>query len=69
MFTAEENVSACATYLIENLQDQAPDYSLSKSLELLRDGDVEGATLWVNIYLAIVRAAEPPPWMASTAIH
>ncbi len=69
MQITNEAFEACATYLIENLQDQAPDYSLSKSLELLRDGDAEGATFWVNIYLAIVKTAEEKPYMPSQAIH
>lgn len=69
MYTSNDTYSACATYLLENLQEQAPDYSLSKSLELLREGDTDGATFWVNIYLAIVRVADDTASMPSLAIH
>jgi hypothetical protein len=67
--TTDECYDACAHYLMENLQDRATDYSLSKSLELLRDGDTDGARFWVNIYLAIVKVADTHPTLACVTIH
>ena len=69
MNTTDTNFSACASYLIENLRDDAPDYTLSKSLELLREGDAAGATFWANLYLHIMKVTEAKTSMPSTAIH
>ena len=69
MRMTEECYSACALYLLEHLQEEAPDYSLSKSLALLREGDAKGATFWANIYLAIVETTGPDLSMRSLCIH
>ncbi len=69
MNTLDENFTACASYIIENLRDEAPDYTLSKSLELLREGDADGATFWANIYLHVVKATVATATMPSVAIH
>lgn len=69
MNISDENFTACATYLIENLRDDAPDYSLSKSLELLREGDPEGATFWANLYIHIMKVEKNRFTMPSVAIH
>lgn len=55
MKSLEETVDICGQYLFEKYGERAERYALHIGTEFAQDGDGETASIWLNIYLKLVK--------------